>query len=128
MNQLEIWEDVPEYEGLYQVSNMRRVKSLSRKLERGHYVLNTKEKFLSGFAKNKHCPNVLYVNLSKKGSQIKYSIEELYQSAFLGKDLKRNVRAPKHSFDALLVEIRKPKKVESPKEFRNRIRRLARGI
>lgn len=26
----EVWKDVPEYEGLYQISNLGRVKSLSR--------------------------------------------------------------------------------------------------
>lgn len=28
---MEIWKDIPEYEGLYQVSNMGRVKSIPRK-------------------------------------------------------------------------------------------------
>lgn len=29
----EVWKDIPEYEGLYQVSNLGRIKSLSRKVE-----------------------------------------------------------------------------------------------
>lgn len=27
---IEIWKDIPQFEGLYQVSNMGRVRSLSR--------------------------------------------------------------------------------------------------
>ena len=29
-NQIEIWKDIPGYEGLYQVSNLGNVKSLDR--------------------------------------------------------------------------------------------------
>ena len=47
----EVWKDIAGYEGLYQVSNMGRVKSLSRMkwsgLNGGCYV-NTKEKILQG--------------------------------------------------------------------------------
>ena len=31
MDNLEIWKDIPEYENLYQISNLGRVKSLSRR-------------------------------------------------------------------------------------------------
>lgn len=52
----EVWKDIAEYEGLYQVSNMGRVKSLSRMkwsgLNGGCYV-NTKEKILQGSVNDK---------------------------------------------------------------------------
>lgn len=32
MNEIEIWKDIPEYEGYYQCSNLGRVKSLARKI------------------------------------------------------------------------------------------------
>ena len=32
----EIWKDIPEYEGIYQVSNLGHVKSLSRVTSHGH--------------------------------------------------------------------------------------------
>ena len=35
--QEEIWKDIPEYEGYYQVSNLGRVKSLKRKINNGRY-------------------------------------------------------------------------------------------
>ena len=31
----EIWKDIPEYEGLYQVSNLGRIKSLDRIIKSG---------------------------------------------------------------------------------------------
>lgn len=43
----EIWKDIPNYEGMYQVSDLGRVKSLSRKmLKRGKYPFISKEKIL----------------------------------------------------------------------------------
>ena len=31
----EIWKDIPDYEGIYQVSNLGRIKSLDRYVKRG---------------------------------------------------------------------------------------------
>lgn len=55
----EIWKDIPEYEGLYQVSNLGRIKSLERFIYKGHH--NT-EKIL----KQTKCKNgYYYVSLCK---------------------------------------------------------------
>lgn len=44
----EIWKDIPGYEGLYQVSNLGRVKSLSRTIYRKNgQLVNLKGKYLS---------------------------------------------------------------------------------
>lgn len=46
----EIWIDVKDYEGLYQVSNLARVKSVERYVESsnqwGKYIRRIKEKIL----------------------------------------------------------------------------------
>jgi len=42
----EIWKDIPNYEGIYQVSNLGRIKSLSRKIRSCHRVYFSKEKIL----------------------------------------------------------------------------------
>jgi hypothetical protein len=43
----EEWKDIPEYEGMYQVSNLGRVKSLPREMKnRGKYNFISKEKIL----------------------------------------------------------------------------------
>ena len=35
MSEIEIWKDIPEYEGLYQVSNLGRIRSLDRMRKNG---------------------------------------------------------------------------------------------
>ena len=42
----EIWKDIPDYEGYYQVSNLGRVKSLERVILVKNYSKTIKEKFL----------------------------------------------------------------------------------
>jgi len=43
----EIWRDIKGYEYLYQVSNLGRVKSVSRKVSRGNSFYTVKEKILN---------------------------------------------------------------------------------
>lgn len=43
---MEIWKDVPEFEGKYQVSNLGRVKSLKRKSWNGYKLIDQPEKIL----------------------------------------------------------------------------------
>ena len=45
-NQIEIWKDAPGYEGVYQVSNLGRVKSMSRIRVNGRAKILTKDKIL----------------------------------------------------------------------------------
>lgn len=40
----EVWKDINGYEGLYQISNLGRVKGLSRNVERGEGKLSIREK------------------------------------------------------------------------------------
>ena len=42
----EIWQDIAGYEGYYQVSNLGRVKSVSRKVSNGHSMVNKEERIL----------------------------------------------------------------------------------
>ena len=43
----ETWRDIPDYEGLYQVSTLGRIKSLERKIIRSNgRVFTIKEKIL----------------------------------------------------------------------------------
>ena len=44
MSEIEIWKDIPDYEGLYQVSNMGRVKSLKRGKEKS--IKPSKDKYI----------------------------------------------------------------------------------
>ena len=49
MEQQEIWKDIPGYEGLYQVSNLGRIKSLAREIHRRKTgTTRVKESILNG--------------------------------------------------------------------------------
>jgi hypothetical protein len=63
---MEIWKDIEGFEGLYQVSNLGRVKSLERKATFGRSWLIVKEKILKNKGKegHYHCVN-LYNNIVK---------------------------------------------------------------
>ena len=79
---MEIWKDIPDYEGLYQVSNCGNVKSSARKLcnHKGCHI--SKEKKL----KNRLCGlkdnNYLCVALYNNGRK-EFKIHQLVAIAFL---------------------------------------------
>jgi len=73
--QIEIWKDIPGYEGIYQVSSLGRVKSLSRiMLNRGKYPSILKERILSKASrKNKY----EQVHLSKNKKSKYFTVHQL---------------------------------------------------
>jgi len=77
----EIWKDVPNYVGYYQVSNLGRVKSLSRKINNGKSFYISKEKILKP-ATDKNG----YINVALCMHSILKSIKvhQLVAMAFLG--------------------------------------------
>ena len=68
----EIWKPIEGYEGLYEVSNLGRVKSLKR--------LHTKERILSQFLNHR---GYARVNLWKENKSRKYSVHRLVAEAFI---------------------------------------------
>lgn len=82
----EIWKDIKGYEGLYQVSNFGRVRSLERKIENcwiakrsGENPLR-KEKIKKLYVDNK---GYKIVGLSKNGIRKNYKVHRLVAQAFL---------------------------------------------
>ncbi len=73
----EIWKDIKEYEGLYQVSNMGRVKSLKRKDASGH-LLN--ERLLSIAVTHS---GYKYVGFYKDNQGKKFKVHRLVAQAFI---------------------------------------------
>jgi hypothetical protein len=69
---MEIWKDVPNYEGLYQVSDLGNVKSVY--FWRGSLFRVLSPTIQKGY---------LYVKLSKNGIRKKYAIHQLVAMAFL---------------------------------------------
>jgi len=81
----EIFKDIPNYEGIYQVSNFGNFKSLERKVYSNgklHYI--QKEKILNKYISKR---GYYYVNLCKKGKAKKITIHQLVAISFLNHKL-----------------------------------------
>lgn len=76
---MEIWKDVKDYEGLYQVSNLGRVKSLSRTDSKGRF---RKEKVLK-LGNNGN--GYIQISLCKNGVVKRTSVHRLVAYAFVPK-------------------------------------------
>ena len=84
---MEIWKDVPNYEGYYQVSNLGRVRSLDRIIIDGKRKRNFKGVVLKqGLSKAGYYSVSLYKN--HKG--MTFFIHQLVGICFLGYELKQN--------------------------------------
>ena len=79
MNKKEIWKDIKGFEGLYQVSNLGRVKSLDRLVWSGHTTYVRKSQILCSYKRHKYDRVRLYKNA--KGTQI--SLHRLVAEAFI---------------------------------------------
>jgi hypothetical protein len=77
----EIWKDVPDYEGLYQVSNFGRVKSLPKEWVSGRGIKKHNGKILKG---GKNSSGHLIVCLSKDSIKRTFCAHQLVAMAFLG--------------------------------------------
>jgi len=76
----EIWKDVIGYEGLYQVSSLGNVKSLSREMWNGHKFLISKDRILTPTLNTKGYPQV---RIYKKGIAKTRTIHQLVAESFL---------------------------------------------
>jgi hypothetical protein len=76
----EIWKDIKGYEGLYQISNLGRVKSLSRMVKYKQYSKETTEKIMK-LSLNKR--GYLYVGLCKNGSYERFRVHRLVALHFV---------------------------------------------
>ena len=70
---MEEWKDIEEYEGMYQISNLGRVKSLSRKYSPKEYILKQKTQ-ANGY---------LSVTLFKNGIGQTLTVHRLVAKAFI---------------------------------------------
>lgn len=77
----EIWKDIPEYVGYYQVSDLGRVRSLDRKVihGKGGFRISKGKILIQNLDKRKY----YYVGLSKKGCIKKFQIHQLVAIVFL---------------------------------------------
>lgn len=78
----EVWKDIPNYEGLYQVSNLGRIKSLKRKVYAGRNRIRWQyERILSNNKTNGNGYKV--VSLNKNGESKNKYIHRLVAEAFI---------------------------------------------
>lgn len=77
----EIWKDIKGYEGLYQISDLGRVKSLERKRECGYGKQCLVKCKVLKFNVGKN--GYLYVNLSKNGCEKHYYVHRLVAKHFI---------------------------------------------
>lgn len=74
----EVWKDIPNYEGLYQVSNLGRVKALARNFPRyDGGVIRRKERIM-----NQTLNTYYYVQLRRDRKNIHFSVHRLVCMAF----------------------------------------------
>ena len=77
----EIWKDKKDYEGLYQVSNLGRAKSLDRYIKgKGHSLQFKKGRILKPMKDNN---GYLKVKLCKDGKEKAFTVHRLVAEAFL---------------------------------------------
>jgi hypothetical protein len=79
-NIIEIWKDIPQYKGIYQVSNLGNVKSLKRITVTEKRSFPLREKILS---KLKNKDGYLYAGLCVNGKRKGVAIHQLVAMAFL---------------------------------------------
>lgn len=79
--QKEVWKDVPNYKGYYQVSNLGRVKSLDRIIQR-YKTLTSKR---TGVVLSSRCSGKYYLTvvLNKLGKRETFSVHRLVAICFL---------------------------------------------
>ena len=75
----EQWHDIAEYEGLYQISNFGRVKSISRTIDR-HGLTNIPDKIMNPSTNIK---GYKVVQLSKDGIRTTYFVHRLVAKTFI---------------------------------------------
>jgi hypothetical protein len=75
----EIWKDIIGYEGIYQISNLGRVKSLSRIVNRSNSPMRTKEKIVQTNKWKKYHEVDLYI----LGKRKKFYIHRLIAIYFI---------------------------------------------
>lgn len=78
----EIWKDIPGWEGLYQVSNMGRVKSLPRMMNGPYGKQSLQGRILSSRANSRFKHQ--FVHLCRDGFEEKFYVHRLVLTVFKG--------------------------------------------
>lgn len=82
MNEQEIWKNIESFEGIYQVSNYGRIKSLERKIKDSNKTQTIKERILKPFSNGR---GYLVVHLRKNNKRYVRYVHKLVVESFIGK-------------------------------------------
>lgn len=108
----EMFDDMPDYEGIYQVSTFGRVKSLERKVR--HYLGGLKI-VKTKIMKPSNCLGYLIMNLSKFSKITSHKVHQLVAITFLGHkrcgfkivvDHKDNIKTNNYEWNLQLITTR----------------------
>lgn len=83
----EIWRDIKGYEGIYQVSNLGRIKGLEKKARKGKGNGAKPERVLKPYIRNSD--GYSFISLSKLGKVKKHYIHRLVAVAFISNPKKK---------------------------------------
>lgn len=75
----EIWKDIPEYEGVYQISNLGNIRSLDRTIKDKNKTYLLHGKTLKQGLRNSY----KVINLNKNATRKSYQIHRLVAEAFI---------------------------------------------
>jgi len=89
----EIWKDIPGYEGIYQCSNLGKIKSLQRLSKNNHGNILLKEKILSQHLTG---GNYLTVGLYKNKKVKRLKIHQLVAISFLNHKINKSIYVVNH--------------------------------
>lgn len=81
---MEIWKDIKGYEGLYQVSNEGRVKTLEKWIDGVNYGKPCKKFRKEKILKQRVVKGYMRVTLGKNGKHYNYQVHRLVYQAFHG--------------------------------------------
>lgn len=79
----EIWKDIPEYEGLYAISNKGRVKALKRDIETSNRIIHKSEQILTPILTQSGYYNIQLSDKNKGRKRKNFAIHRLVASAFI---------------------------------------------
>ena len=87
INKTELWKDIPEYEGFYQVSSLGRIKSLERKVwidnKKCYRTLSEKIKSLQKYTPKDGSTSYYKIILCKEGKINTFWVHRLVAQAFI---------------------------------------------
>jgi len=78
---VEQWKPIKDYEGLYEVSDLGRVRSLDRTVKRGNQNVSVKSRILKPHSNSR---GVKTLQLHKEGKQKTFKVHVLVATAFIG--------------------------------------------